>query len=51
MQDCKKKFTLSEKNCIDKVESGVMENGLYFKAWYERPWEFEPEKALRDTKG
>ena len=23
----KKKFTLSEKNCIDKVESGVMENG------------------------
>ena len=43
----KKKFTLSEKNCIDKVESGVMENGLYFKAWYERPWEFESRKSFK----
>lgn len=47
----KKKFTLSEKNCIDKVESGVMENGLYFKAWYERPWEFESRKSFKGYEG
>lgn len=47
----KKKFTLSEKNCIDKVESGVTENGLYFKAWYERPWEFESRKSFKGYEG
>ena len=38
-------------NCIDKVESGVMENGLYFKAWYERPWEFESRKSFKGYEG
>lgn len=33
-----KKFTLSEKMGIEKVESLAMENVLCFKAWYERPW-------------
>ena len=45
-----KKFNLDDNFCIKKVESGTMDNGLYFKTWYERPWEFESRKVLKVTK-
>lgn len=35
----RKKFMLDEKNGIAKVESKATENGLVFRAWYERPYE------------
>ena len=28
-----------------------MDNGLYFKAWYERPWEFESRKSFKGYEG
>lgn len=46
-----KKFNLDDNFCIKKVESGTMDNGLYFKAWYERPWEFESRKSFKGYEG
>ena len=45
------KFNLDDNFCIKKVESGTMDNGLYFKAWYERPWEFESRKSFKGYEG
>lgn len=46
-----KKFTLDDKFCIEKIESGAMDDGLYFKAWYERPWKFGPRKSFNGYEG
>lgn len=40
----KKKFTLSEKNCIDKVESGVMETDFILKHGTKGLGNLNPEK-------